>query len=84
MTRGGSRSWLWSFHYYTSNTKLNLRGSGAEAEFNGRVEGVMTVIAVAGGTGGVGKTIVESLVQEPKYQVVVLSRNVRRSGNIRP
>lgn len=34
----------------------------------------MAVIAVAGGTGGVGKTIVERLVQEPKFQVVVLSR----------
>ena len=37
----------------------------------------MAVIAVAGGTGGVGKTIVETLAQEPKFQVVVLSRNVR-------
>lgn len=34
----------------------------------------MAVIAVAGGTGGVGRTIVEKLVQEPKFQVVVLSR----------
>jgi uncharacterized protein YbjT (DUF2867 family) len=36
----------------------------------------MTVIAVAGGSGGVGKTIVEQLVQEPKFQVIVLSRQV--------
>lgn len=35
----------------------------------------MTVIAVAGGTGGVGKTIVERLVQEPKHRVIVLSRS---------
>lgn len=37
----------------------------------------MTVIAVAGGTGGVGKTLVERLLLEPKYQVIVLSRSVR-------
>lgn len=36
----------------------------------------MTVIAVAGGSGGVGKTIVERLLQESKFQVVVLSRQV--------
>lgn len=36
----------------------------------------MAVIAVAGGTGGVGKTIVERLAQEPKHQVIVLSRSV--------
>ncbi|PWY89636.1 NmrA-like family protein [Aspergillus sclerotioniger CBS 115572] len=34
----------------------------------------MTTIAVAGGTGGVGKTIVETLLQEDKYQVIVLTR----------
>ncbi|RAK96772.1 uncharacterized protein BO80DRAFT_391028 [Aspergillus ibericus CBS 121593] len=34
----------------------------------------MTTIAVAGGTGGVGKTIVETLLQEPKFRVVVLTR----------
>ena len=37
----------------------------------------MTVIAVAGGSGGVGKTLVEKLVQEPKFKVIVLSRQVR-------
>ena len=36
----------------------------------------MAVIAVAGGSGGVGKTIVERLLQESKFQVVVLSRQV--------
>lgn len=36
----------------------------------------MTVVAVAGGTGGVGKTIVERLVQEAKFDVLVLSRSV--------
>ncbi|KAJ5579973.1 uncharacterized protein N7459_005958 [Penicillium hispanicum] len=35
----------------------------------------MAVIAVAGGTGGVGKTLIERLAQEPKFQVVLLSRN---------
>ncbi|OOF99367.1 hypothetical protein ASPCADRAFT_203135 [Aspergillus carbonarius ITEM 5010] len=34
----------------------------------------MNTIAVAGGTGGVGKTIVETLLQERKYQVIVLTR----------
>jgi Nucleoside-diphosphate-sugar epimerases len=36
----------------------------------------MAVVAVAGGTGGVGKTIVERLVQEGKFDVIVLSRSV--------
>lgn len=36
----------------------------------------MAVVAVAGGTGGVGKTIVERLAQESKFQVKVLSRSV--------
>jgi uncharacterized protein YbjT (DUF2867 family) len=37
----------------------------------------MTVIAVAGGTGGVGKTIVEKLL-DSKFDIVVLSRSVRK------
>lgn len=36
----------------------------------------MTVVAVAGGTGGVGKTIVEKLL-ESEFDIVVLSRSVR-------
>lgn len=36
----------------------------------------MAVIAVAGGTGGVGKTIVERLAEESKFQVIVLTRAV--------
>jgi nucleoside-diphosphate-sugar epimerase len=36
----------------------------------------MPVLAVAGGTGGVGKTIVERLVQEGKFDVIVLSRSI--------
>ncbi|EAU37814.1 predicted protein [Aspergillus terreus NIH2624] len=35
----------------------------------------MSVIAVAGGTGGVGKTIVEVLAKQPTYQVIVLTRH---------
>jgi uncharacterized protein YbjT (DUF2867 family) len=36
----------------------------------------MTVIAVAGGTGSVGKTFVERLCQESNVHVIVLSRTV--------
>lgn len=72
-----------------TSTTTNLGSSytlevpGAKAEFEGRFGGIMTVIAVAGATGGVGKTIVERLVQEPKYQVIVLSRSFRQSAHIR-
>lgn len=37
---------------------------------------MMTVIAIAGGTGGVGKTFVERLSQESNVHVIVLSRTV--------
>ena len=37
---------------------------------------IMTVIAVAGGTGGVGIPIVDVLSQHPTYHVIVLTRNV--------
>jgi NAD(P)-dependent dehydrogenase (short-subunit alcohol dehydrogenase family) len=36
----------------------------------------MITVVVAGGTGGIGKTIVQALVREDKYNVVVLSRKV--------
>jgi nucleoside-diphosphate-sugar epimerase len=36
----------------------------------------MTTVAVAGGTGGVGKTLVEALEQQSKFRVIVLSRSV--------
>lgn len=36
----------------------------------------MTTVAVAGGTGGVGKTLVETLEQQSKFRVIVLSRSV--------
>jgi NAD(P)-dependent dehydrogenase (short-subunit alcohol dehydrogenase family) len=36
----------------------------------------MITVAVAGGTGGIGKTIVEELARQGKYKVLVLSRKV--------
>jgi phosphoserine aminotransferase len=36
----------------------------------------MAIIAVAGGTGAVGKTIVDVLTQDSKHEVVVLTRKV--------
>ncbi|GIJ98293.1 hypothetical protein Aspvir_000409 [Aspergillus viridinutans] len=36
----------------------------------------MVIVAVAGGTGGVGKTIVESLAGHSQHQVIVLTRSV--------
>lgn len=36
----------------------------------------MTVIAVAGGTGGLGRAIVETLTSLNQHDVLVLSRNV--------
>ncbi|KAH1506281.1 hypothetical protein KXX06_008961, partial [Aspergillus fumigatus] len=36
----------------------------------------MVIVAVAGGTGGVGKTIVETLVGNSEHQVIVLTRSV--------
>lgn len=36
----------------------------------------MPVVAVAGGTGGVGKTIVDVLTQEARHEIVVLTRKV--------
>ncbi|PYH49127.1 uncharacterized protein BP01DRAFT_352646 [Aspergillus saccharolyticus JOP 1030-1] len=38
----------------------------------------MAVIAVAGGTGGVGKTIVETLVQETTHKIIILTRSPPR------
>jgi phosphoserine aminotransferase len=36
----------------------------------------MTIIAVAGGSGAVGKTIVDVLAQDSEHEVVVLTRKV--------
>jgi nucleoside-diphosphate-sugar epimerase len=38
----------------------------------------MVVVAVAGGTGAVGRNIVEALVSQGKHEVIVLSRKVCR------
>jgi uncharacterized protein YbjT (DUF2867 family) len=37
----------------------------------------MVVVAVIGGTGNVGKTIVDALRDDGKHEVVVLTRKVR-------
>ncbi|KAL3459411.1 pyridoxal phosphate-dependent transferase [Aspergillus heterothallicus] len=42
----------------------------------------MTIIAVAGGTGAVGKTIVDVLTQESKHEVFVLTRKARENDPI--
>ncbi|KAL5341125.1 pyridoxal phosphate-dependent transferase [Aspergillus crustosus] len=42
----------------------------------------MTVIAVAGGTGGVGRTIVDVLTQQAKHEVIVLTRKARENDPI--
>jgi short-subunit dehydrogenase len=36
----------------------------------------MTTVAIAGGTGGIGKTIVEELARVKKYNIIILSRSV--------
>ena len=42
----------------------------------------MVVVAVAGGTGGVGRTIVDALKASPVHTVIVLARKV--SGILLP
>jgi saccharopine dehydrogenase-like NADP-dependent oxidoreductase len=37
----------------------------------------MVVVAVAGGTGAVGRSIVEAFISQGKHEVIVLSRTVR-------
>jgi NAD dependent epimerase/dehydratase family enzyme len=41
----------------------------------------MVIVAVAGGTGNVGRTIVEVLRQTKEHQVIVLSRSVSLEAN---
>ena len=36
----------------------------------------MVVVAVAGGTGAVGRNIIEALISQGKHQVIILSRTV--------
>ncbi|KAL4946409.1 hypothetical protein BDV06DRAFT_208706 [Aspergillus oleicola] len=40
----------------------------------------MPVIAVAGGTGGVGQTLVDVLTQEAKHEVIVLTRKAKQKN----
>ena len=40
----------------------------------------MVVVAVAGGTGAVGRTIVHALLASGQHKVFVLSRDVSRHG----
>ncbi|KAL4977588.1 pyridoxal phosphate-dependent transferase [Aspergillus desertorum] len=42
----------------------------------------MPIVAVAGGTGGVGKTIVDVLAQQAKHEVIVLTRKVQENNLI--
>jgi uncharacterized protein YbjT (DUF2867 family) len=37
----------------------------------------MSVVAVAGGTGKLGRTIVEAIIEHGEHKVVVLARTVR-------
>lgn len=37
----------------------------------------MVTVAIAGGTGGVGRTIVEELVGQDKHEILILSRKVQ-------
>jgi nucleoside-diphosphate-sugar epimerase len=36
----------------------------------------MVIVAVAGGTGAVGRNIVEALISQGKHEVIILSRTV--------
>lgn len=45
---------------------------------------MVETVVVAGATGGVGKTIVEQIVNENKFRVVALTRRVRSSYFIPP
>jgi nucleoside-diphosphate-sugar epimerase len=42
----------------------------------------MITVAIAGGTGGIGRTIVEELARQNKYNIVVLSRSVSQSPSV--
>ncbi|KAJ5090589.1 hypothetical protein N7532_009273 [Penicillium argentinense] len=42
----------------------------------------MNTVAVAGGTGGVGETLVETLTEQSKFHVVVLSRNELKQESV--
>jgi hypothetical protein len=40
----------------------------------------MVTVAVAGGTGNVGRTIVDALEKSQKHDVIVLTRKVKENG----
>jgi nucleoside-diphosphate-sugar epimerase len=40
----------------------------------------MVVVAIAGGNGGIGRALVETLQQSPRHEIVVLARKVRYSA----
>ena len=40
----------------------------------------MVIVAVAGGTGNVGRTIVDALEKSQKHDVIVLTRKVKEIG----
>ncbi|KAL6235868.1 hypothetical protein BDW75DRAFT_230019 [Aspergillus navahoensis] len=42
----------------------------------------MPIIAVAGGTGGVGKTIVDVLTQQAKHKIIILTRKAQENNQI--
>lgn len=41
----------------------------------------MATVAVAGGSGRVGRTIVDALRDSPKHDVIVLTRKVTETGS---
>lgn len=65
---------------YQSNT-LNLLFIKASTAPIRIVLSKMVVIAIVGGTGGVGRTLVEAFVADGKYQVIVLARKVQLTFN---
>lgn len=44
----------------------------------------MVTVAVAGGAGNVGRSIVDALKESPNHKVIVLSRKVSSRQNIGP
>lgn len=53
------------FHYLPLSKKLD------------DIPSMSSLIAVAGGTGNLGRTIVEAIVADGKFEVVILARKVR-------
>lgn len=73
----------WNYDHLSTYTVFHLRlrlpNTTSQQENNyTSIYLKMSVIAVAGGTGNVGRTIVETLATSPSYRVIVLGRKVRR------